>query len=98
MATNLKAYYKISDQVVTRKIENNIIIVPLNRGIGDLDSEMFSLNATGASIWEKLDGTRSLDTIVSETVQDFNASYEQIEEDVIQLVEKLHKSGFLYEL
>lgn len=97
MAINLKAYYKISDQVVTRKIEEELIIVPLNKGIGDLDAEMFSLNTTGAVIWEKLDGTKSLDVIISETAQDFDISYDQIKADVIELVEKLLKTGFLIE-
>lgn len=98
MVANLKAYYKISDQVVTRKIEEDIIIVPLNKGIGDLDAEIFSLNATGVAIWEKLDGTKCLDSIIDDTVREFNASYEQIKEDVIKLVEQLQKVEFLVEL
>ena len=97
MPANLKAYYKISDQVVTRKIEEELVIVPLNDGIGDLDAEMFSLNTTGAVIWEKLDGTTPLDTIIFETAQDFDASEEQIKKDVIELVEQLLKANFLTE-
>jgi len=97
MAVNVNAYYKISDEVVTRKIEEELIIVPLNKGIGDLDAEMFSLNTTGAVIWEKLDGTKPLDVIISETAQDFDVSYDQIKADVIELVEKLLKTGFLIE-
>ncbi len=97
MAANLKAYYKISDQVVARKIEEELVIVPLNDGIGDLDAEMFSLNTTGTVIWEKLDGTKSLDTIIFETAQGFDASEDQIKKDVIELVEQLLKANFLIE-
>ena len=95
MVVNLKAYYKISDQLVTRKIEEELVIVPLNEGIGDLDAEMFALNTTGAVIFAKLDGTKSLDVIISETAKDFNVSENHIKEDVIELVEKLLAAGFL---
>ncbi|MBT3386838.1 MAG: PqqD family protein [Desulfobacula sp.] len=98
MAVNLKTYYKTSDQVITRKIEDDLIIVPLNDGIGDLDAEMFSLNVTGIAIWEKLDGTKSLDTVIAETAKDFNISFDHIKEDVVELVEKLLKLGFLVKL
>jgi len=98
MPADLTTYYKISDQVVTRKIEGELIIVPLNEGIGDLDAEMFSLNITGIAIWEKLDGKKSLDTVINETAKDFNTSYEQIKEDVIDIVGQLLKRGLLVEL
>jgi len=98
MDVNLKKYYKISDQVVTRKIEENLIIVPLNEGVGDLDSEMFSLNITGIAIWDKLDGTRPLDSTIKEIAQDFDISYEKIKDDVIKIVDQLLKKGLLLEL
>lgn len=95
MTINLKVCYKTSDQVVTRKIEEELIIVPLNKGIGDLDAEMFSLNTTGTAIWDKLDGTKDLDTIVTEIAQEFSVSYARIKKDVIKIVEQLLKAGFL---
>ena len=98
MTASLKTYYKTSDQVVTRKIEEDLIIVPLNEGIGDLDAEMFSLNTTGTAVWEKLDGTKSLDTIITEIAQDFDISYDQIKDDVVEIVGQLLKIKFLVEL
>ena len=97
MAINLKTYYKTSDKVVTRKIEENLIIVPLNEGIGDLDAEMFSLNITGTAVWEKLDGTKSLDTVIAETAQEYHISYGKIKDDVIEIVNQLLNIGFLVE-
>ena len=98
MAVNLKTYYKTSDKVVTRKIEENLIIVPLNEGIGDLDAEMYSLNITGIAVWDKLDGTKSLDTVITETAQEYHISYDKIKEDVIEIVKQLLKKGFLVKL
>jgi Coenzyme PQQ synthesis protein D (PqqD) len=95
MTINWKEFYKTSDQVVTRKIEGELIIVPLNRGIGDLDAEMFSLNTTGAVIWDKLDGTRDLETVITEIAQEFSVSVAYIKKDVIKIVEQLLKAGFL---
>ena len=98
MAVNLKTYYKKSDKVVTRKIEEDLIIVPLNEGIGDLDAEMYSLNITGITVWEKLDGTKSLDTVIAETAQEYHISYDTIKEDVIEIVNQLLKLCFLVKL
>jgi len=98
MTINLKTYYKTSDQVVTRKIEEDLIIVPLNEGIGDLDAEMYSLNITGIAVWDKLDGTKSLDTVITETAQEYHISYDKIKEDVIEIVKQLLKKGFLVKL
>ena len=66
MTISRDAVYAISDDVVAREIEGEIIMVPLVAGIGDLEDELFTLNETGKAIWEKLDGRRSLNQVIEE--------------------------------
>jgi len=44
MTINRDSVYAVSDDVVAREIEGEIIIVPLVAGIGDLEDELFTLN------------------------------------------------------
>jgi hypothetical protein len=66
MTISQNTIYAISDDVVAREIEGEIIIVPLVAGIGDLEDELFTLNETGKAIWELLDGRRSLQEVARE--------------------------------
>ena len=54
MTIKRDAVYAVSDDVVAREIEGEIIIVPLVAGIGDLEDELFTLNETGKAIWDRL--------------------------------------------
>ncbi len=78
-----------SEDVVARKIEGEIIIIPLVAGIGDLEDELYTLNPTGQAIWEKLDGKKSLKAIAEELAESFEAPAEMIREDVIGLIGEL---------
>ncbi len=75
--------FRISDNVVSREIEDEIIIVPLLRGIGDSDDELFSLNETGRAIWEKLDGSLNVGEVTSRLKSEFHSKDEELEKDII---------------
>ena len=91
MDINLKAKYRITDDVVAREIEGELIIVPLTSGIGDLEDELFTLNETGRSIWERLDGSQTLQQVVESLNQYFKDSASSIEDDVTGFVSELIK-------
>lgn len=87
---SLDAVYLPSEDVVARTIEGEIIIIPLVTGMGDLEDELYSLNETGRSIWEKLDGSKSLKEVVNELSLEFHATPEgMIEADVMGFVKEL---------
>jgi len=88
---NLDHKYVPSDEVVAREIEGELVLVPLTSGIGDLEEELFSLNATGKAIFNKLDGRKSLRVVIEELSRDFEAEPAEIEEDVRGLMEELLK-------
>ena len=63
---DLKKIYVRSEDIVAREIEEELILVPLVEGVGDLEEELFILNATARSIWGKLDGSRSVQSTIDE--------------------------------
>jgi hypothetical protein len=78
-----------SADVVARLIEGQLLIVPLVSGVGDLEDELYTLNETGRAIWEKLDGSRTIDEIAREMSREFDVAEEVVQRDVIELVEDL---------
>jgi hypothetical protein len=86
---HLETIYEVSDDIVAREIEDELIIVPLVAGIGDLEDELFTLNETGKAIWKQLDGKNSLETIVTNLVEEYAADREDILQDVLGLVNEL---------
>lgn len=78
-----------SDDVVSREIEGELIIVPITSGIGDLEDELYTLNDTGRAIWHRLDGRRTLADIAAELEKEFDAPLETIIQDVLGLTGEL---------
>lgn len=95
MTIRRDALYAVSDDVVAREIEGEIIIVPLVAGIGDLEDELFTLNKTGKAIWDKLAGRRSLDEVIAELAAEYQAEPGEIETDVLGLVQELTRRRIL---
>ena len=94
---NLNGVYIPSEDIVAREIEDEIIIVPLTGGIGDMEDELFTLNETGKAIWKKLDGKKKLVDLVRELQEEYEATEEEIKQDVIGLTEELLKRKILIE-
>jgi hypothetical protein len=78
-----------SDNIVARIIEEELIIVPLVSGIGDMDDELYTMNGIGRTIWSRLDGKKSLREIADELVGEFDAAPGVIERDLLGLVAEL---------
>jgi hypothetical protein len=97
MTISQNTIYAVSDDVVAREIEGEIIIVPLVAGIGDLEDELFTLNETGKAIWELLDGRRSLQS-GSGAVGKYATEPEKIQTDVLGLVGELLRRGMVIEV
>ena len=88
---DLNAAYIVSEDVVAREIEGEMIIVPLTAGIGDMEEELFTLNETGKAIWEKISKDRTLDQIILELSEEYATARKEIEEDVVGLITELYR-------
>jgi len=87
-----------SQDIVSREIEGEIVIVPLTSGIGDAEDELYSLNDAGRSIWVLLDGKRSLREVVITLLGRFDAPRSEMERDVLSFVEEMVDRGMLVTL
>lgn len=89
MDITLDCTYVPSGDIVARVIEEELIIVPLASGIGDMDDELYAMNETGRAIWSRLDGEKSLREIAAELAAEFNTTSGVIEHDVLGLIAEL---------
>ena len=94
----LDATYVASEHVVTREIEDEVIIIPFGSGGDDTEKSPYTLNQTGQAVWQRLDGSRSLKEIVVDLTAEFNGNDREIETDVLGLVEELLKKRLLVEV
>jgi hypothetical protein len=78
-----------ADNVVAREIEGELVIVPLAAGIGDMEDDLYTLNAAGKAIWQRLDGSRTLKEIAENLALEFDAPAGEIEQDVLGLATEL---------
>lgn len=92
---DITSTYKISDNLISREIEETLVIVPLDSGMGDINSELYSLNETGSLVWEKLDGLTPINEIIDSISLDFNLPTDKIKQDIINLLADLLKKGLI---
>ena len=94
---NLRTVYKIPDSAIVKKIEDELVIITMTDGISDIDSSIYTLNATGKVVWEKLDGQNSLEKIINALAEEYNVPKTKIEKDVKKLVIELIEKGLILE-
>jgi len=91
----LEQIYAISEDVVVREIDDEIIIIPIVSGIGDMEDELYSMNPTGKAILQKIDGERTLTQIAQDLSETYDASMDDIKQDVLGVVGELVKRRML---
>lgn len=79
---------KKSENVVFRKIEGEYILVPIVSAAADVES-IFSLNETGAAVWDKLDGKKSLKDIIAEIQEEYDVQADQLQRDVLSFIDEM---------
>ncbi len=94
----LNVVYAVSANVVVRKVEDEVILIPLVTCEDDTDNDPLILNMTGQTILQKLDGKKRLKDIVANLAAEFNCSAGVIEKDVIAFVKKLLKRKLLVDV
>ncbi len=86
----LDKVYKKSDSIVSRKIANEFILVPIRQDVGDLGS-IYTLNEVAARIWELIDGNRKAGEIKDRIVKEFEVTPEEAEKDLREHLRQLEK-------
>ena len=86
----LEKIYSKSDSIVFRKIADEFILVPIRQNVGDLES-IYTLNETGARIWELIDGKKKVNDIKDMIVDEFEVPPEKAEKDIIEHLMQLEE-------
>lgn len=94
---SLDKVYALSEEIVTREVHGEFVIIPITSGVGDLEDDIFTLDESGRSIWDKLDGKKSLAEIAKELNVEFDAQAGKIEQDVVGLIGELVKRRIVVE-
>jgi Coenzyme PQQ synthesis protein D (PqqD) len=86
---DLKSILSHSPSVVTRKTGNEYVLVPVTDNIADMDS-VYTLNETGAFIWEQIDGKKSVEEIISVMTEEYDIDKDTATTDVLEFISKMN--------
>jgi hypothetical protein len=84
----LHSILKHSYSIVTRKTGNEYVLVPITDNIADMNS-VYTLNETGAFIWEQINGERNLEVIINALIKEYDIDKETAANDVFSFVKNL---------
>lgn len=88
------APYKKSENVVTRSVAGERVLVPIRAQAADLDS-IFTLNDVGAQIWDLIDGVRTPEQIAEAITDVFEVDPEHALNDVQVFLDRLEASELI---
>ena len=88
----LDKVYKKSDSIVSRKIADEFILVPIRQNVGDLES-ISTLNEVAARIWELIDGKKKVREIKDVILDEYEVTPKKLETDITKYTKELEKIG-----
>lgn len=90
--------YSKSKDISYRKIDNELLIVPIGDKTIPEKPELFYLeDQTSIKIWELIDGKRELSQIIKEISELFSIEKDKIEDDVANFISELKNNGIIVE-
>ncbi len=87
---SLKSIPVRSSSIVTRKTGNEYVLVPVANNIADMDS-VYTLNETGAFIWELIDGKRCVEDLIEAVMNEYDTDTETATADVLTFIDNMRK-------
>ena len=85
---NLNSVYSRSPDIVTRKTGSEYVLVPVTNNIADMNS-VYTLNETGAFIWELIDGVKSVGEIIDAVTEEYEIDNESASNDVDSFIKNM---------
>lgn len=87
MSIEKNKIYCQAENCLLEEMDNDILLYnPAN-------TQTLHLNETSSLVWQLLDGERSVEVLIQLLQQEFPESHDQIEQDVLEVLEKMHESG-----
>jgi hypothetical protein len=81
LAIQSDARFVRNHEVVSRQIEGELIIVPIRRGVGDLNS-LYTLNPVGSILWDYMNEGHTLPEMVTRVCEEFEVTTSQALADI----------------
>ena len=75
-------------EVVSRQIEGELVIVPIRRGVGDLNS-LYTLNSVGSALWEFMNEGHTLPEMVSRICDEFEVTTSRAQADIQEFLDSM---------
>jgi hypothetical protein len=75
-------------EVVSRRIEGELIIVPIRSGVGDLNS-LYTLNPVGSVLWDFMNEGHTIDEMVQRVCDEFEVTTTQAQQDIEAFLDSL---------
>jgi hypothetical protein len=87
---DLNSVYSHSPSIVTRKTGTEYVLVPIANNIADMNS-VYTLNDTGAFIWDLIDGKKSVKDLIRAVVAEYETDYDTAAADVNSFIADMDK-------
>jgi hypothetical protein len=88
--TRLTSILSHSPSIVTRKTGDEYVLVPITNNIADMNS-VYTLNETGAFIWEHINGIRNVEEIIDAVTMEYDIERTIATEDVYSFINNMSK-------
>ena len=82
------AIYTKHPDYVQRDVAGECILVPIRRTLTEANS-IYVLNETGAALWNRIDGQRTAQDIVTDFCNEYEVAIDQLAKDFTSLLEDL---------
>lgn len=86
-----------SERVVTRRVGNEMVIVPLVNSVADM-TKVLTLNETGAAIIEALDGQRTISQVEAQLISVFDVQSDILAADLQNFILDALAKGIIEEV
>jgi hypothetical protein len=80
--------------IVSRDVAGETIVVPICKGVGDLDS-VYTFNPVGRSLWRLLESGQSAEELANWVAAHYEVDAKQAFADVQSYLEELHEVGLV---
>jgi Coenzyme PQQ synthesis protein D (PqqD) len=77
-----------NQEVVSRKIDGELLIVPIRSGVGDLNS-LYTLNAVGSVLWDFMTEGHTVGEMVQRICEEFEVTKTQARKDIEVFLDSL---------
>jgi|ERR1035438_1390167 hypothetical protein len=91
---NEEVKFRRSPDIVSREVAGETVVVPICRGVGDLDS-IFTFNGMGSWLWSLLGEPRSEGELTELVMRRYAVEKEAARLDVRNFLLELRKAGLL---